>query len=826
MYSPDGTAALFLPTAPTLTLFARRAALTPAVESRKFDASIGRKSRIVAGIAASQQPMAELYKIALDRARSFAGRLSLRSKLLFSLVLVIVAMTFCTLLAVRELIEVRAERQLAQDTQNALLTFQVMSHQQHMALNRKAELLATLAFLRDGDITSIQEASQDPWQSEDCDIFALIDGSGKVTALQTRNADASHSPVANDAIGRLLRASNSPRHRDPKKSALDWWVNGDHLYQVVVTPFGQEPRANRPSSGEVIVGHEMDSARVREFARILSSDLAFRQGNHVLASSLSPFEEQKIAGISVPSDDTAQLQLGNKRYFANSLKLSSESPDGLTLLVLKSDDAALASIGRLNLLLVLLGLTAVIFGGLIVYFISNTITKPLGSLLEGVRALEQGNYSYPLAPQGGDELARVTRAFDSMRGTLERNEAQRKQLEDDLRQSQKMDALGRLAGGVAHDFNNLLTVIKGNADIALDRIPPSDPVRGHCEQISKVADRASSLTRQLLAFSRRQMLQPKVLDLNDLIMEDTRLLKRLLREDIEFRVSLGESLGRILADPGQIEQVLLNLTVNASDAMPEGGTLMIETHNVTVDAKYSRTHPSVKPGQYVMFAVTDSGTGMTAEIKARIFEPFFTTKEPGKGTGLGLATVYGIVNQSSGYIHVDSAPGNGTRFEIYLPLTQQQLPVLSSSSLLAAQSPHGETVLLAEDEEAVRTLTCEFLQSAGYNVLTATDGVEAFEIAQRLGNSIQLLLTDVVMPRMRGPELAERLRSILPHLKVVFISGYSEELHGSAGLSEDAAFVQKPFSREVLLQQLRDVLQPEKPVHLARPAHTRTFSVV
>ncbi len=764
--------------------------------------------------------MPELLQTVLDPIRSFVDRLSLRVKFLFSLVLVILAMTFCTLLAVRQLIEVRAERQIAQDAQNSLLTFQVMSHQQHMSLNRKAELLATLAFLRDGDATAIQDASKDPWQSEDCDLFALTDGKGKVTAVQTRNSEAPISS-AHKAIGNLLRSSNSSHHS--QKPALDWWVNDTHLYQIVVRPFDQDPRTNRPSSGGVIVGHEMDSTRAREFARILSSDLVFRQGKHILASSLSAVEEQQLSALPDSPEDRAQLWLGHRRYFASSLKLSSEAPGDLNLLVLKSDDAALASIGPLNLFLVLLGLAAVILGGMLVYFISSNFTKPLGSLLKGVRALEQGDYSYPLSPVGAGELARVTRAFDSMRGTLQSNEAQRKQLEDDLRQSQKMDALGRLAGGVAHDFNNLLTVIKGNADIALDRIPASDPVHGHCRQISKVADRASSLTRQLLAFSRRQMLQPKVLDLNDLIMEDTRLLKRLLREDIEFNVILGESLGRVLADPGQIEQVLLNLTVNAADAMPAGGTLMIETHNVEVDKKYSRIRPFVTPGQYVMLAVTDNGTGMTAETKARIFEPFFTTKEPGKGTGLGLATVYGIVNQSSGYIHVDSALGAGTRFEIYLPLTQQAAPAVSPSALHAAQSPHGETVLLAEDEEAVRTLTCEFLQSAGYNVLTAADGVEALEVAQRLGSSIQLLLTDVVMPRMRGPELAERLRSLLPNLKVVFISGYSEELHGSAGLPPDATFVQKPFSREVLLQQLRDVLAAKVPKPNHQPKRPSTF---
>jgi two-component system, cell cycle sensor histidine kinase and response regulator CckA len=359
---------------------------------------------------------------------------------------------------------------------------------------------------------------------------------------------------------------------------------------------------------------------------------------------------------------------------------------------------------------------------------------------------------------------------------------------------------------VAHDFNNLLTVIKGNSDIAMDRVASNDPVRGNCEQIGKVADRAAALTKQLLAFSRRQLLQPRVLDLNDLTMEVSLLLKRLLREDIEFRVVLGDSLGRVLADPGQIEQVLLNLTVNASDAMPEGGKLTIETQNVTVDGQFAASRPSLKQGKYVLLAVSDSGVGMSEATRARIFEPFFTTKDPGKGTGLGLATVYGIVNQSAGFIHADSTPGKGTRFEVYLPQTAEKMESLSVEKKPASCSRKGETVLLAEDEEDVRNLTCEFLQSAGYNVLTACDGAEAIEIAERLRGTIQLLVTDVVMPRMRGPELAAKMRLILPNLRVVFISGYSEELHGTSSCLEEGSFVQKPFSRDELLLQISAAL--------------------
>lgn len=758
----------------------------------------------------------------LIRTIRFADMLSLRSKFLLSLAIVIVAMTAGTLFAVRELIQVRTERQLEQDAHTSILAFQEIAQQQRMALSRKADLFATLALLRDGDITAIQDVSQDPWQSEDCDLFALADSSAKITALHTRNSDAS-SASSRQSLSNFARLAKSPISRESAKGNQYWAVIGGEPYQLVVHPYYADPPSNRILSGQVIVGRAIGVARVKELARILSSDITFRQGNQTLVSSLSTFEEQEISNRLMPDLVANQRELGKRHFFASGVNLASVPFSSLDLIVLKSDEEAIVSIVRLNRLLIGLGLIAVLLGGMLVYLISSTFTEPLGALVEGVRALELGDYSYPLTPHGGDELAKVTRAFDSMRNTLQRNEEQREQLENELRQSHKMDALGRLAGGVAHDFNNLLTVIKGNSDLALDHIAPADPVRGNCEQIRKVADRAAELTKQLLTFSRRQFLQPKVLDLNDLTMEASRLLKRLLREDIEFTVRLGDSLGRVLADPGQIEQVLLNLTVNASDAMPQGGILTIETQNVTIDASHPASRPGIKPGHYVMLAVRDSGMGMSQETKARIFEPFFTTKEPGKGTGLGLATVYGIVNQSSGFIHVESTPRKGTRFEVYLPHTAQQAQASSPEKLFALQSRKGETVLLAEDEEGVRNLTCEFLQSAGYQVLTAADGVEAIEIAERLRGSIHLLITDVVMPRMRGPELAAKMRHLLPNLRVVFISGYSEELHNASRSLEEGLFLQKPFSREELLKSLSEAVRP---VRAARPQRARTIPTV
>jgi len=744
---------------------------------------------------------------AYEQVQGFAGHMKLRSKFLLSLVLVIALMTGGTLLAVRQSMQAQAQRQVEEDARNSILTYQVMEQQRRLVLSRKAELLATLAYMRNGEPTVIRDVSQDPWQSEECDLFALVDSKGRITALQSRISDFP-ADVSHESIRELVRGSSNQ----------DWWVNGKRIYQVVVKRFFKDPPINSMPMGAVIVGREIDAARAKDLGRILSSEVVFQYGDDVTVSSLAAVDEQQIAEEVKSGHKPLEPQLGKKHFYTSSLELMPGAHPNLSFVVMKSDEEALASVGRLNHLLIGLGLIVVLAGVMLVYVISDTFTKPLGSLVEGVRALEEGNFGYPLRADGDDEVARVTRAFESMRNTLERNQEQRTQLEEQLRQAQKMDALGRLAGGVAHDFNNLLTVIKGNSDLALERIKPTDAVRGNCEQIKRVADRAALLTRQLLAFSRRQMLQPKILDLNELIVEMGRLLQRLLREDIEYKTQLGEPLGHVQADPGQMEQVLLNLIVNASDAMPKGGMLTIETANVHVDEHYAQARTPLATGDYVMLAVSDTGHGMEASTKARIFEPFFTTKEPGKGTGLGLATVYGVVKQSSGYIFVDSEPGAGARFEIYLPQVPEQVQAIPEEERAAKLRPGRETVLLVEDEADVRTLTCEFLKGAGYQVLTAADGEEGFEVGQRFGDAIDILVTDVVMPRLRGPELAKRLRRLLPDLKVVYMSGYTEEFSEMPNLLQGAYFLQKPFSRDGFLRHIQDALKGKPAEQAERPA--------
>jgi len=383
----------------------------------------------------------------------------------------------------------------------------------------------------------------------------------------------------------------------------------------------------------------------------------------------------------------------------------------------------------------------------------------------------------------------------------------RKQAEDQLRQSQKIEAIGQLAGGVAHDFNNLVGVIIGYGDLLAKDLGPQHPGMRRLEQIRKAADRAAALTRQLLAFSRKQVLQPKVLDLNAVVTDFETMLRRLIPEHIQLVTALQEGLGRVKADPSQIEQVIVNLAVNARDAMPQGGRLILETADVDFDDSYLPTHPGARPGPQVMLAVSDTGHGIDRQTQARIFEPFFTTKEPGKGTGLGLSTVYGIVKQSGGYIMVYSEPGRGSVFKVYLPRVEEEVEAPGREGPAAPRPTASETVLLAEDEGALRAIIREILEDGGYTVLEGATPDEALSVAHAHEGPIQLLLTDVVMPRMSGRELARQVAALRPDLKVLYMSGYTDEAVTHDGVLEPGAeFVQKPFTADALLRKVRRVL--------------------
>jgi signal transduction histidine kinase len=424
----------------------------------------------------------------------------------------------------------------------------------------------------------------------------------------------------------------------------------------------------------------------------------------------------------------------------------------------------------------------------------------------------EGTYELEGRRQDGKKLfLEATARTHVMRGrtvriTALRDMTERRALESQFRQAQKMEAVGRLAGGVAHDFNNLLTVILSYTDMLIEGVSPRDPRTEDLGEIRKATVTAASLTRQLLAFSRQQVIEPRLINLNEIVESSEKMLRRLIGEDIEVQTTLSSAPLTVMIDPGQLEQVIMNLAVNARDAMPTGGKLTLETANVTLDAEHARDHWPVTPGKFAMLAMSDIGCGMDEQTRTLMFEPFFTTKAVGQGTGLGLATVYGIVKQSNGFIWVYSEPGKGTSFKIYFPLldqTPEQYAIREHS-----EAPLGgtETILLAEDATAVRIAARQILERFGYTVLEAANGTDALSIAQNRG-TIDLLLTDVVMPEMSGRELVDRFAKLRPNTRVLFMSGYTDDAivrHGV--LRAGAAYLQKPFSPETLARKVREVL--------------------
>jgi two-component system cell cycle sensor histidine kinase/response regulator CckA len=456
--------------------------------------------------------------------------------------------------------------------------------------------------------------------------------------------------------------------------------------------------------------------------------------------------------------------------------------------------------------------------------------KRLPTVLEGWReAITTGQpfeMEFPLrAADGGfhmfltrvqpvkDSQGAVVRWFGTSTDVdeLKRTQDALRTSEEQLRQSQKLEAIGQLAGGIAHDFNNLLTVITGYSDLTLRDFHPDDPAYAKIQEVKNAANRAAALTRQLLAFSRKQILQPVVLDLNAVVTEVAMMLQRLIGEDIELALALDPSIGCIETDPSQLEQIIMNLTVNARDAMPQGGKLTIETKNVSLDDTYASEHIAVTAGDYVMLAISDTGIGMNQQTQAHIFEPFFTTKKVGQGTGLGLSTVYGIVKQSGGSIWIYSEPGRGTTFKIYLPRIEKSAPV-AHRQVSQLTSPGGtETILLVEDEAAVRRLAYQILQTKGYTVLEAANLEEALAHCERYDVPIHMMLSDVVMPKISGPEMAKRLHRLRPEMKVLYMSGYTDDAIVNHGVLESGiAFLQKPFTLVALTKKVREVLDTPK----------------
>ena len=426
-----------------------------------------------------------------------------------------------------------------------------------------------------------------------------------------------------------------------------------------------------------------------------------------------------------------------------------------------------------------------------------------------VAAMKAGAHDYIMKRKLARLAPAIERELREAQTRVARKAAEEalRQSEEQLRQAQKIEAVGRLAAGVAHDFNNILTAITGHSELLLRQLGADDPRRKNAEQIEKAAYMAAALTRQLLTFCRKQVIEPRVLKLNAVILNVERMLCRLIGEDIEFHTELDPAAGHIKADPGQIEQVIMNLAVNARDAMPNGGKLTVTTANTTLDKNHLKNFPELSAGDYVMLAIADTGTGMSQEVKAHLFEPFFTTKPTGKGTGLGLATCFGIVKQNSGHINVQSELGRGTTFKIYFPQVQSALEPPRVRVTPTEAAGGSETVLLVEDEPVVRELAVATLREKGYNVVEAANGEEGLRVARQHDGKIDLVLTDVVMPVMGGKEMADALRTSHPDTKVLFTSGYTEDAMGHHGvLRPGIVFLQKPYMTATLVRKVREVL--------------------
>jgi signal transduction histidine kinase/CheY-like chemotaxis protein len=732
-------------------------------------------------------------------------KIRLRTKFLLSLLAISAGLTAATLFIVGYNVRNRVRENLLDDLRNSVNTYRSFERQRQDTLMRSAQMLANLpnvrALMTTRDANTIQDASGDVWRLSGGDLLALADRSGNLLAMRTSTAG-----FARDKAQALMH------HSLEKGETRDWWFGGGHLFEVWVQPIYFGASSDGATLGFLAVGHEIQARAAQNFGSIVASDVAFHYGDILVASTLNPNQQSELTPPArAPSNGAPcvpkEIQLGSERFLVTSVGLSAEGGPAVSLTILKSLDRATSFVSDLNRVLLGLGLLSVLAGSALVFLISDTFTRPLANLVGGVRALEQGDFNYALESNSGDEVAEVTAAFDRMRTSLHESLQGQRQLEERLRQAHKMEAVGRLAGGVAHDFNNLLTIIRGHGDLLLDRANLDDAQRHSLDQIHKASGKAVSMTRQLLAFSRMQVLQPRILDLNAVVTEMAKMLPRLIGEHIEFAFLPEPKLAAVKADPSQIEQVILNLVVNSRDAMPNVGTITVRTHNVFMNEAEARKHPPMTAGNYVLLSVADTGVGMTAETKAHIFEPFFTTKEVGKGTGLGLATVYGVVKQSGGFVWVESAPGKGATFEIYLPQVAETISKPESETKPAAIPRGSETVLVVEDEPDVRELACEFLRVSGYSVLEACNGLEALELLARHSERIHVVLSDMVMPKMGGAELADRLRTVRPDTKIVLMSGYSEYFTGPRNQDGSSAItLQKPFSRPLLVEKIREAL--------------------
>jgi signal transduction histidine kinase len=723
------------------------------------------------------------------------SQLRLRTKFLLSMLLVSGSLTAAALLVVQDRVRRHVEEDLSAQLHSSAQTFQNFHQRQQALAQRMALLVADLpnlkAVMTTQDPATIQDASAGVSQVAGGSVFVLADRSGRIVGVHPEQGG-----LRRESAERLFRQSLQAGERHA------WWFADGHLYEVILQPINTGPSENSTELGVLAYGNEIDHALAEDVRHIALGEVAFRYGDTTVVSTLpqgteADFARSKIAGTN---GGPTRLWLGGEEYLASTVRLDEEGGAPVHLVVLTSYDHATAFLVQLNRLILVVGFVALLAGSALVFLISDTFTRPLRGLLVGVAALEKGDFLYPLEAHGSDEAAQLTSAFDRMRHSLRKSQ-------ETLLRAARMEALGQLAGGVAHDFNNLVTIINGYAELVLVKLEPDSPLVRYLNEIKKAGTRASGLTHQLLAFSRKQVLETHPIDLNGVLTNMHKMLRVLIGEDIDLVMAQAAALPQIMGDPTQVEQVVMNLAANARDAMPRGGKLTMETSVFNVPQGEGTAE--LLPGKYVRLAVSDTGTGIDEETQRHIFEPFFTTKEVGKGTGLGLATVYGITRQSGGAISVYSEVGQGTTFKLYFPALAEKMKTAEKAEAPVALAAGTETILVVEDENAVRSLAREALETQGYRVLDAQNGAVALQVAQTHAGEIHLLITDVVMPVMSGRDLAEQLVKIRPGLRVLYMSGYTERAVTDHGISSQMAFVQKPFTPTGLVRRVQDLLSGE-----------------
>ncbi len=654
--------------------------------------------------------------------------------------------------------------------------------------------------------------------NRDLAAFALGGGSRtRATAALTRRQFPSDTQkvfaaLLDSAGTPLLTAQRSARRPEfLLRSVRNGEVRGDTAWVGPIEDIGGIPGVSyaRPlrAAGGRLAGYLVET-------RLIGSVRAIRPVRDLVGSRATILIGQPTAGVwtdheRISAPPPVRFTRATIARFDRGVGAAAFIPGTPWMIWLSQpDEAVLAPTKTLLWSILPLGVLIALLGAALMYRMARRITHPLAELTDVAEGVARDTHALPRTDElpaeikGADEITRLRFAFERMADRV----AERHALEQQLRHAQKMEAVGRLAGGVAHDFNNLLTAIRSYADLMLDDMPPYDPKRGDVLEIRKAAERAAALTSQLLAFSRKSLLQPRVLDTGAVLADVQGMLRRLMVEDIRVEIAAPEGLWPVKADRGQLEQVIVNLAVNARDAMPDGGTLRISAENEVLLHPVATRQESVPPGEYVAIRVSDTGIGMDSTTQNRVFEPFFTTKPVGQGTGLGLATVHGIVAQSGGYVTVDSQPARGTTFTVYLPRALEK-PNRDSGGNVANAKGNNETVLLVEDEASVRALSRRVLVRAGFRVIEAASPKEALVLAETHAKEIRLVLSDVVMPEMSGPVLVAKLSQVVPHARVLYISGYTDdEVIGRGIANPGIMLLQKPFSAQQLVERVRDAL--------------------